>query len=189
MRVDCLRNAGDGGGGGEYRQASSHPGRGRTRTTTTTTTTGGKPSTRNEALVRSVMARRRRRDDDARYARGRTARTGGGTGGGTTCDAAAAWAGMRRWHRRAKGKWATAPNQKRQDEGDATMTSKENFKGRGEVATRGCTSMIDAGGAKEGVRRRHGGTAARQLINKKIPTLLNNTIFLAPPSRIRPSRA
>jgi hypothetical protein len=106
--------------------------------------------------VRSVMARRRRRDDDARYARGRTARTGGGTGGGTTCDAAAALAGMRRWHRRAKGKWATAPNQKRQDEGDATMTSKENFKGRGEVATRGCTSMIDAGGAKEGVRRRYG---------------------------------
>ena len=49
-----------------------------------------------------------------------------------------------------------AEPQNRRDEGDATMTSKENFKGRGEVATRGCTSMIDAGGAKEGVRRRYG---------------------------------
>ncbi len=39
------------------------------------------------------------------------------------------------------------------------------------------TSMIDTGGAKEGVRRRK---TAQRLISKKIPTLLNNTIFLAP---------
>ena len=101
-RVDRLRNAGNDGGGGEYRRASSHRGRGRT-----TTTTGGKPSTREEALARSGMPRRQRRDVDARYARGRTARTGGGTGGGTTCDAAAASAGMRRWHRRGRRRTRT----------------------------------------------------------------------------------
>ncbi len=42
-------------------------------------------------------------------------------------------------------------------------------------------------------RRRRGErrvtTAARRQINKKLPTLLNNTIFLAPPSRICPSQA
>jgi hypothetical protein len=36
------------------------------------------------------------------------------------------------------------------------MTSQEKLKWRGDVATRRRTSMIDAGGAKEGVRRRHG---------------------------------
>ena len=150
-RVDRLRNAGDDGGSGDCRRASSHRGRGRT-----TTTMGGRPSTREEALARSGMPRRRRRDVDARYARRITAQTGGGTGGGTTCDAAAASAGMRRWHRRAKGKGATAPNQNRRDEGNATMTSQEKFKGRGDAATRRRTLMIDAGGANEGVRWRHG---------------------------------
>ena len=53
-------------------------------------------------------------------------------------------------------KEATAPNQNRRDEGDATMTSQEKLKWRGDVATRRRTSIIDAGGAKEGVRRRHG---------------------------------
>ncbi len=37
--------------------------------------------------------------------------------------------------------------------------------------------------------KRRGAMAARRLINRKIPTLLNNTIFLAPLSRIRPSQA
>jgi hypothetical protein len=50
-----------------------------------------------------------------------------------------------------------AEPQNRRDEGDATMTSQENEKERGETATRGRTLMIDAGVAKEGVRRRHGG--------------------------------
>jgi hypothetical protein len=83
-------------------------------------------------------------------------------------------------------KGVTAPNQNRRDEGDATMMSQEKLKWRGDVATRQRTSMIDAGGAN-GERR--GTTAARRLINKKLPTLLNNTIFLAPPSRICPSQA
>jgi hypothetical protein len=50
-----------------------------------------------------------------------------------------------------------AEPQNRRDEGNATMTSQENEKERGEMATRGRTSMINAGRAKEGVRRRHGG--------------------------------
>jgi hypothetical protein len=82
--------------------------------------------------------------------------------------------GMRRWHRRAKGKRAMAPNQNRQDEGDATMTSQEKLKGREEVATQERTLTIDAGGAKKGCDK---STATN---NKKIPTLLDNTIFLAP---------
>ena len=49
-----------------------------------------------------------------------------------------------------------AEPQNRRDEGDATVTSQGNKEERGETATRGRTSMIDAGGAKEGVRRRHG---------------------------------
>ncbi len=53
-------------------------------------------------------------------------------------------------------KGATAPNQNRRDEGNATMTSQEKFKGRGDAATRRRTLMIDAGGANEGVRRQHG---------------------------------
>jgi hypothetical protein len=50
-----------------------------------------------------------------------------------------------------------AEPQNRRDEGDATVTSQGNKEERGETATRGRTSMIDAGGAKEGVRRRHSG--------------------------------
>jgi hypothetical protein len=49
-----------------------------------------------------------------------------------------------------------AEHQNGQDEGDVTMTSQEKLKRRREVATQGRTSMIDAGGAKEGVRWRHG---------------------------------
>ena len=71
------------------------------------------------------------------------------------CKAAVALAGMQRWYLQAKGKRATALNQNRQDKGNATMTLQEKLKGREEVATQDRTSMIDAGGAKEKVRRRH----------------------------------
>ncbi len=67
-------------------------------------------------------------------------------GGRMMCDAVAALVGMQQWHQRAKGKRATTPNQNRQDKDNATMMSQEKLKGRGEVATRERTSMIDAGG-------------------------------------------
>ncbi len=63
-------------------------------------------------------------------------------GGGVSGDATIALT--------SQGKGAMGPNLNRQDEGDATMTSQEKLKRRGEVATRGRMSMIDAGGAKEG---------------------------------------
>jgi hypothetical protein len=45
-----------------------------------------------------------------------------------------------------------APNQNRQD----NVAGEVEKESRVKVATRGRTSMIDAGGAKEGVQRQHG---------------------------------